>query len=335
MNNSEERPSASVIIPTYNRKDSLLRTLDSLSQQTFPADDFEVIVVDDGGQDGTDKIQELTFPFRLRYVYQENQSEHVARNNGAKNATGHLLMLLDDDIIVSPEYISSHVQAHQKQDILIALGVLRLYPKEESSIFHKIYGDILNNKQTGFDSAHSASFVDCMSGVLTVKRDHFFEIGGMQLLPGGGRNRWGGVDFGYRAHLLGFKFLHCDQAIAWHDDFAQESLKIASKREETVSYVAPLLFYKHPGLQPHLLMFRDKTPISLKNDSGRLILRKMGRAFTAWKPILIMLEQVTSLVEQAKPEPRILRRLYDWVISSYIYRGYRRGLKAHQSLTNN
>jgi len=49
-------PHVSVIIPTYNRKDSLLRTLDSLSRQTYPAECFEVIVVDDGGCDGTEVV---------------------------------------------------------------------------------------------------------------------------------------------------------------------------------------------------------------------------------------------------------------------------------------
>ncbi|GAI94262.1 unnamed protein product, partial [marine sediment metagenome] len=46
----------SIIIPTYNRKDSLRETLTSLVQQTWPTDCFEVIVVDDGSTDGTEKV---------------------------------------------------------------------------------------------------------------------------------------------------------------------------------------------------------------------------------------------------------------------------------------
>ncbi|MBX7232932.1 MAG: glycosyltransferase [Caldilineales bacterium] len=46
----------SVIIPTYNRKAMLKQTLASLARQTFPCDRFEVIVVDDGGSDGTEAV---------------------------------------------------------------------------------------------------------------------------------------------------------------------------------------------------------------------------------------------------------------------------------------
>ena len=53
------QPKVSVIIPTYNRKDSLRETLNSLAQQTYPSDCFEVIIVDDGSTDGTAAIRQL------------------------------------------------------------------------------------------------------------------------------------------------------------------------------------------------------------------------------------------------------------------------------------
>ena len=71
-------PEISVIIPTYNRKASILRTLESLGQQTLAADCFEVVVVDDGGSDGTDALAQLTYPFRILYVRQTNQGSAAA-----------------------------------------------------------------------------------------------------------------------------------------------------------------------------------------------------------------------------------------------------------------
>ena len=64
--------SVSVIVPTFNRQESLLRGLECLKQQTYPFDGFEVIVVDDGSTDGTGQLAWTDFPFRVRYYRHEN-----------------------------------------------------------------------------------------------------------------------------------------------------------------------------------------------------------------------------------------------------------------------
>lgn len=67
----------SVIIPTYNRRESLQRTLESLAQQTFSTDDFEVIVVDDGSTDSTAQIQQIEWPFTLHLIFAQIESVSI------------------------------------------------------------------------------------------------------------------------------------------------------------------------------------------------------------------------------------------------------------------
>ena len=72
-----------VIIPTYQRRDSLRRVLGALAKQVWPSDRLEVIVVSDGGDDGSvDLARSVSMPFPLRVVEQANRGPAAARNLG-------------------------------------------------------------------------------------------------------------------------------------------------------------------------------------------------------------------------------------------------------------
>ncbi len=92
-------PLVSVIIPTYQRAETLLPALESVFAQTWT--DYEVIVADDGSTDNTAEILE---PFRDRivYSYEHNQGVSAARNRGARVACGEYLAFLDSDDLWNP-----------------------------------------------------------------------------------------------------------------------------------------------------------------------------------------------------------------------------------------
>src|SRR4029079_18702798 len=88
-------PKVSVIIPTYNRGTKVGKTLESVLAQTVT--DLEVIVVDDGSSDGTEKVLAETFGDRIRYFAQANQGVSTARNKRIAEARGDWLAFLDSD----------------------------------------------------------------------------------------------------------------------------------------------------------------------------------------------------------------------------------------------
>lgn len=90
-------PKVSVVIPTHNRPDLLLRALASVYAQTFQ--DFEVIVVDDGDSPTAESVlAEYRQKPNFRYLEtNKNQGAPVARNIGIKEATGEFVAFLDDD----------------------------------------------------------------------------------------------------------------------------------------------------------------------------------------------------------------------------------------------
>ncbi|MBN2406266.1 MAG: glycosyltransferase [Elusimicrobia bacterium] len=88
-------PKYSVIIPTYNRIGYLKKSVDSVLGQTY--DDLELIVVDDGSSDGTERLIRGYEDVRLKYIYQENRGVSSARNRGLDESCGGYIAFLDSD----------------------------------------------------------------------------------------------------------------------------------------------------------------------------------------------------------------------------------------------
>ena len=103
MTDSDLKPLVSVIVPAYNRADTIGATLDTITSQTgWP---FEIIVIDDGSSDDTAAIARRHAP-QARVFVQENQRRSAARNNGARLAAGEFLYFFDSDDLMEPDAIA-------------------------------------------------------------------------------------------------------------------------------------------------------------------------------------------------------------------------------------
>jgi glycosyltransferase involved in cell wall biosynthesis len=104
----------SVVIPTYNRAHTLPRALSSVLGQTLPA--FEIIVVDDGSEDGTEALIRTRFP-RVRYRRVSNGGVSKARNLGIAAARGDWIALLDSDDVWLPGKLASQRAAIREHPV--------------------------------------------------------------------------------------------------------------------------------------------------------------------------------------------------------------------------
>jgi len=99
-------PRVSIIIPTHNRKAFVLEAVGSVLAQTF--EDYELIVVDDGSNDGTGEALKK-YEDRLHYLCQENQGVSAARNCGLAHARGEFIAFLDSDDLWLPKKLAIQV----------------------------------------------------------------------------------------------------------------------------------------------------------------------------------------------------------------------------------
>ena len=105
----EKNPTVSVIIPTYNRAHLIGRAIQSVLNQTYQ--DFEVIVVDDGSIDNTEKIVKSFNDPRIRYIrHEKNKGAAAARNTGIRAARGKYIAFQDSD----DEWLSEKLEKQMK-----------------------------------------------------------------------------------------------------------------------------------------------------------------------------------------------------------------------------
>jgi glycosyltransferase involved in cell wall biosynthesis/peptidoglycan/xylan/chitin deacetylase (PgdA/CDA1 family) len=125
----------SVIVPTYNRRHSLSRVLDTLLEQTFPRDDYEIVVVDDGSTDGTAQLLAgMPADGRLGVVERFNGGPGAARNSGIAVARGELLLFVDDDCLCDPRLLAEHDAAHREGAPTMVLGPVLDAPPDTPGI---------------------------------------------------------------------------------------------------------------------------------------------------------------------------------------------------------
>jgi glycosyltransferase involved in cell wall biosynthesis len=317
-----------VIIATHNRKDSLLRTLSSLAQQTYPYNNFEVLLVDDGSTDGTETaIGSQTWPFNLRYHYQDNQGLANSRNWAVAQSYGHYIVFLDDDIIVNPQYLKSLIPAILPQCSFIAMASLTPPSDLPDTVFHQKYIQQMESSRVSeYGNKHPIPFYDCTGGAIALCRDDYVLLGGMQTLPHGGGTTWGGLDLAYRAYKAGFDFYRCVDAVAIHDDYAIQDLHTYSQRMYRAGQYAVLLLHKYPELEELVPLFRDRSHVNLSNDPPPIIVRKLWRSCIGSNIAMVTMAHLIRWLESRKVASNLLWKLYVWFVSSNITRGMRNGI---------
>ncbi|AFZ13619.1 glycosyl transferase family 2 [Crinalium epipsammum PCC 9333] len=98
----------SVIVPTYHRNDLLAKCLDNLSPkiQTFPSEEYEVIVTDDGAKTTAKQMICDHYPW-VKWVAGPRKGPAANRNNGAEYAQGEWLVFTDDDCVPQPNWLNA------------------------------------------------------------------------------------------------------------------------------------------------------------------------------------------------------------------------------------
>lgn len=226
----------SVIVATYNRVTLLKRLLRQLDVQTLDPKKFEVVVCDDGGkEDAQGALAGAKFGYRLVALRQPNAGPAAARHRAIENASGRVLVIVDDDMQVQPTFLEAHLKMHPPGMRRAALGRLEAdahiadmpYFERWYAAGHKRTAERARNGQLKLDG-----YAFYTGNVSLLKQD-YLDVGGFDFSLRLGED----TELGLRLEIAGVELTYCEEAVAYHaSDHASEQKWLERVRAYGVNY---------------------------------------------------------------------------------------------------
>lgn len=250
-------PELSVVVPTYNRLETLRDVLPSLLAQDLPADAFEVLVCDSNSSDGTKEFMSemISRHPNVRHVAGAYSGRAAARNAGIAQASGSVVLFNDSDIIASPDLLSRHLEHHRARRDIAVVGLevqVRSLAEYEDKRDHPEKRGSLHPP-----NRKKLSWLYFLTGNASVRRDDLLRVGSFdESFTGYGHED---LELGYRLQKAGITILYEPRAVNYHwQDVAHEDqvekMKLAGR--STVRF-----YRKHPDFA--VMANLGMTPISL------------------------------------------------------------------------
>ncbi|MEM4523399.1 MAG: glycosyltransferase family 2 protein [Nitrososphaeria archaeon] len=328
-------PKVSVIIVNWNGGVLLHQCLKSVLTSNYPKDKLEVIVIDNASTDGSDEICQLEFPEIILIKNKENLGFCEGNNIGITKSTGDIVILLNNDCFVEPNWILEIVKVMERSDVGI-VGCKLVYPHTGliqscgcNELFPGYWEHIASGLKIEEFNIEDPFEVDYVPGAaMAIKRQVLKKVGLLDPIF------WAyveDVDFCYRARNAGFKIFLAPKAIAYH--YGSTSWNRKPLKRFFLEYRNKFLFiyknYRRKFLIEYLFKYLVRfTSISLINFLHRntstqrfvdRIIGNCGKTSTSFK-IKILLILIREYLYNA----------FFFIVSSFYCPYYIRTNKIHQ-----
>ena len=234
----------SVVIPTYNRLNMLLRVLDALGRQV-DAPEFETIVINDGSTDDTEEV--ISARKDVVFRTQKNSGPGRARNHGVTVARGKFVVFIGDDTVPEKEFLSEHARIHRQSNddpLLACLGYTGWPRRSRVTAFMDYINDY--GLQFGYKLIKDGEIVPFnffYTSNISIQRqllaDHAFDT----TFPAAA---WEDIELAYRLDRLGLKIRYNARAVTRH--YHPMTVDSFARRQYTVGRSGAIFYRKHPEL---------------------------------------------------------------------------------------
>jgi GT2 family glycosyltransferase len=226
---------ASVIIPTFDGVARLPKCLDALLKQVDPRN-TEILVVDDGSTDGTGELVRR-YP-GVRLLRQANAGPASARNRGASEAIGEVILFTDDDCVPTPGWLDAMLGPFTDPSVV---GTKGIYRTQQRSVVARFVQIEYEDRYRLMRKFRDIDFVDTYSAAF--RREHFQELGGYDVtFPIACAED---IELSYRMSQRGWKMKFAPHAVVFHSH--PDTLSAYLKKKYKFAFWRVLALHKNPS----------------------------------------------------------------------------------------
>ena len=334
-------PEVSVVLATYNRARTLVRTLEHLARQDLEPHRYEVIVVDDGSPDDTEAVvAEVVprLPFNLTYLRHENRGPGYTQNRGIERARAPVVLLVADDIFLGPSSLRAHLEQHRAHPELsvAVLGKVVQSPDLDQSVFLRKWDPFRFHELEELEELPAYRF---FAMNISVKRDFLLNHGMYLEHRGrGGASCMEDLELGIRLKAHGLRLLYSKAAIASHYHVMTLDQVITRWYERGLNYgefrrhapLPELTVYFHVldrhTVREYVSVLRGPNSFRGSEKSiawhfvrhfGRMVTLNAATAKLFWRP----------LFDLAERSPRVARLVTPKMYRAFLYYHFLRGVR--------
>ncbi len=212
---------ASIVIPNYNGLQFLRGCIEALLHQELPKDQYEIILVDNGSSDGSQKFIKDNYPDLVLIESEKNLGYSGGCNLGIAHSRGAYIVLLNNDTVVDPKWLTELLKVAESDEEIAIVGSKLLF-KDKPWIIQNAGSYITetgDGGDIGFGQPDKGQYDTCREVMaacgasMLIKRQVIEEIGALDEAFG---SYYEDTDFCYRVRLYGRKIVYAPQSIVYH-----------------------------------------------------------------------------------------------------------------------
>jgi cellulose synthase/poly-beta-1,6-N-acetylglucosamine synthase-like glycosyltransferase len=250
---NQRLPLVSIVIPAHNASKSLPACLDALERQTMLRERYEIIVANDGPGDA--EVGAIADRHGVTFLSQPQRGAAAARNLGAKQAQGEILLFTDDDCIPESNWVEAMIAPFADQEVVGVCGVIHtrqtgLIPRFIQLEYDYRYRNIAKHRRIDFVNTGTAGY----------RKHVFMEGGGFREDLLGAED----TELSFRLASQGHKMVFVPEAIVYHSH--PESIWEYARRKAHYGYWRMIVYQGYP----HKAVADSRTPQTQKIQIGLL-----------------------------------------------------------------